>query len=166
MDKLVPVSQKGQVVIPAALRKKHKIGRVVVISEADGKITIQPARSMEESFGAGGDDMLEVAREISRRGGAKLSLNARSYVFDAGAIRPLCRGEGCQAYFDRSTGPRQRLCERGEPGRVLLQDRREDGLDNGGAAVRPGPLQGAMRPSRRGDHPARGRLEGQEEGPR
>lgn len=66
MNKLVPVSQKGQVVIPAALRKKHKIGRAVVIAEADGKITIEPAQSMEESFGAGGDAMLEVAREISK----------------------------------------------------------------------------------------------------
>jgi AbrB family looped-hinge helix DNA binding protein len=66
MDKLVPVSRKGQVVIPAALRKKHKIGRTVVIAEVDGKITIEPSRSMEESFGAGGDAMLEVAGEISR----------------------------------------------------------------------------------------------------
>jgi AbrB family looped-hinge helix DNA binding protein len=66
MDRLVPVSQKGQVVIPAELRKKHKIGRAVVIAEVDGKITIEPSRSMEESFGAGGDAMLEVAREISR----------------------------------------------------------------------------------------------------
>jgi AbrB family looped-hinge helix DNA binding protein len=65
MSKLVPVSQKGQVVIPAALRKKHKIGRTVVIAEADGKITIEPSMSMEESFGADGDAMLEVAREIS-----------------------------------------------------------------------------------------------------
>ncbi len=66
MSKLVPVSQKGQVVIPARLRKKHRIGRAVVISEVNGKITIEPSKSMEESFGAGGDEMLEVAKEISR----------------------------------------------------------------------------------------------------
>ncbi len=66
MSKLVPVSGKGQVVIPAALRKKHKIGRAVVIDEAGGKITIEASQSMEESFGAGGDAMLEVAREISK----------------------------------------------------------------------------------------------------
>jgi AbrB family looped-hinge helix DNA binding protein len=66
MNKLVPVSQKGQVAIPAALRKKHKIGQTVVIAETDGKITIEPSQSMEESFGAGGDAMLEVAREISK----------------------------------------------------------------------------------------------------
>jgi AbrB family looped-hinge helix DNA binding protein len=52
MNRLVPVSQKGQVVIPAALRRKHKIGRAVVIAEVDGKITIEPSRSMEESFGS------------------------------------------------------------------------------------------------------------------
>jgi AbrB family looped-hinge helix DNA binding protein len=66
MRRLVPVSQKGQVVIPAALRKKHKIGRAVVITEVGGKITIEPSQSMEESFGADGGAMLEVAREISK----------------------------------------------------------------------------------------------------
>ena len=66
MSTLVPVSKKGQVVIPAALRKKHKIGRTVVIAEAEGKITIEPSRSMEESFGAGGESMREAAREISK----------------------------------------------------------------------------------------------------
>ncbi len=65
MSKLVPVSQKGQVVIPAELRKKHKIGRAVIIAEVNGKITIEPSQSMEESFGIDGDAMLEVAREIS-----------------------------------------------------------------------------------------------------
>jgi len=29
-------------------------------------ILVEPARSMEESFGAGGDIMVDVAREISR----------------------------------------------------------------------------------------------------
>lgn len=66
MSKVVPVSQKGQVVIPAALRKKHKIGRAVVIAEVNGKITIEPSKSMEQSFGASGDAMLQVARDISR----------------------------------------------------------------------------------------------------
>jgi AbrB family looped-hinge helix DNA binding protein len=66
MNRLVPVSEKGQVVIPAALRKKHKIGRAVVIKEVDGKIMIEPSQSMEESFGADGDAMLDVAREISK----------------------------------------------------------------------------------------------------
>jgi AbrB family looped-hinge helix DNA binding protein len=66
MEKVVPVSSKGQVVIPAPLRKKFKIGRAVVIRDEGGRILLEPSRSMEESFGAGGDEMLEVALEISR----------------------------------------------------------------------------------------------------
>lgn len=66
MEKVVPVSSKGQIVIPAPLRKKHKIGRAVVIRDEGGRILVEPSRSMEESFGAGGDAMLDVAREISR----------------------------------------------------------------------------------------------------
>jgi AbrB family looped-hinge helix DNA binding protein len=66
MDKLVPVSQKGQVVIPAPLRKKLKIGKTVIIREERGRILIEPSTSMRESFGEGGDDMLHVAREISK----------------------------------------------------------------------------------------------------
>lgn len=66
MEKLVPVSTKGQVVIPARMRKRLKIGRMVVIREDKGRILVEPSRSMEESFGAGGDEMLDVAREISK----------------------------------------------------------------------------------------------------
>ena len=66
MSRLSPVSEKGQVVIPAALRKKHKIGRAVVIEEVDGRITIVPSVSMEESFGADGEAMRDVAKEISK----------------------------------------------------------------------------------------------------
>ena len=65
MKKLVPVSTKGQVVIPALLRRKMKIGRAVVISDEGGRILIEPSKSLEESFGEGGDTMIEVAREIS-----------------------------------------------------------------------------------------------------
>ena len=66
MSKLVPVSQKGQVVIPEKMRKKLKIGRAVIMSEEDGRILIRPSELMEESFGAGGQEMLDAAREISR----------------------------------------------------------------------------------------------------
>jgi AbrB family looped-hinge helix DNA binding protein len=66
MSRVVPVSRKGQVVIPAALRKKHGIGRTVIIADEGGKITIEPSLSMEESFGADGDAMLDVARGISK----------------------------------------------------------------------------------------------------
>ena len=66
MEKVVPVSSKGQVVIPAPLRKKFKIGRAVVIKDEGGRILVVPTVSMEESFGAGGDQMTDAAREISR----------------------------------------------------------------------------------------------------
>jgi len=66
MEKVVPVSSKGQVVIPAPIRRRLKIGRAVVIREEGGRVLLEPSRSMEESFGEGGDDMVEVAREISR----------------------------------------------------------------------------------------------------
>ncbi|MDV3293308.1 MAG: AbrB/MazE/SpoVT family DNA-binding domain-containing protein [Nitrososphaerales archaeon] len=65
MGKLVRVSSKGQVVIPAGLRRKLSISKVVLISEKDGKIMLEPSRSMEEAFGTGGTKMLEAAREIS-----------------------------------------------------------------------------------------------------
>jgi AbrB family looped-hinge helix DNA binding protein len=66
MEKLVTVSIKGQVVIPAQMRKRLKIGRVVKIRDEGGRILVEPSTSLEESFGAGGDEMLEVAKEISR----------------------------------------------------------------------------------------------------
>jgi AbrB family looped-hinge helix DNA binding protein len=66
MEKVVPVSSKGQVVIPAPLRKKFKIGRAVVIKDEGGRILVVPSLSMEDSFGAGGEEMKDAAREISR----------------------------------------------------------------------------------------------------
>ena len=66
MSRLVPVSQKGQVVIPAKMRKKLKIGKAVIMSEEANGILIRPSTSMEESFGAGGKIMLDAAGEISR----------------------------------------------------------------------------------------------------
>ena len=66
MEKVVPVSVKGQVVIPAPIRKKLKIGRAVVMRDEGGVILVEPSRSMEESFGIGGRVMVDVAREISR----------------------------------------------------------------------------------------------------
>jgi len=66
MEKIAPVSPKGQIVLPASLRRKLKIGRAVIIREEGGRILVEPSRSMEESFGAGGEALLDVAREISK----------------------------------------------------------------------------------------------------
>jgi len=59
------VSRKGQVVIPAALRKRFGIKRKILFKEEDGKVVIEPVTVMEDAFGAGGAVMYEVAREIS-----------------------------------------------------------------------------------------------------
>ncbi|MDG6900018.1 MAG: hypothetical protein JRN33_07345 [Nitrososphaerota archaeon] len=66
MQKLVPVSTKGQVVIPAPMRKRLKIGRAVVIKEQGNQLLVEASSTLEESFGIGGKEMIVVAREISR----------------------------------------------------------------------------------------------------
>ncbi|MDA4130050.1 MAG: AbrB/MazE/SpoVT family DNA-binding domain-containing protein [Thaumarchaeota archaeon] len=64
MQKLARVSSKGQVVIPA-IRRRHKITRIVLIKEEGDRIILQPAKSFEESFGDGGDKARQAAVEIS-----------------------------------------------------------------------------------------------------
>ena len=59
------VSRKGQVVIPAEVRRRMGIGRKVLFKEEGGKVLIEPLLTMEEAFGAGGKVMYDVAREIS-----------------------------------------------------------------------------------------------------
>jgi AbrB family looped-hinge helix DNA binding protein len=65
MPAVARVSRKGQVVIPAELRKKLSITRLVVIREEGGKIVMEPVMSMEDAFGIDGEKMREIAREIS-----------------------------------------------------------------------------------------------------
>ena len=66
MQKLARVSPKGQVVIPAKLRRSLKISRTVMMREEDGKIVLEPSISMEEAFGTGGKEMRELAKRISK----------------------------------------------------------------------------------------------------
>ena len=66
MQKLARVSPRGQVVIPAKLRRKLKISRTVLIKEERGRIVLEPAMSMTEAFGIGGNEMRQVAIDISR----------------------------------------------------------------------------------------------------
>jgi AbrB family looped-hinge helix DNA binding protein len=66
MKKLAKVSSKGQVVIPAQLRRRLKISRTVMITEEKGKVVIEPSMSFEEAFGSGGKEMRQVAIEISK----------------------------------------------------------------------------------------------------
>jgi AbrB family looped-hinge helix DNA binding protein len=66
MQKLAKVSSKGQVVIPAKLRRRLKISRTVMIKEESGRIIMEPSATMEEAFGTGGKEMHEIAVEISK----------------------------------------------------------------------------------------------------
>lgn len=61
---VVKVSVKGQIVIPAEIRRKFGIkDRVVVKVDEDG-IRIVPVVRLEDLFGVDGDVMREVAEEI------------------------------------------------------------------------------------------------------
>ncbi len=68
------VSKKGQVVIPTDIRRRMGIRRRVLFKEEQGRVLLEPIATMEEAFGAGGEIMYQVAREISqeRRREAKL----------------------------------------------------------------------------------------------
>lgn len=66
MQKLAPVSSKGQVVIPAKIRKKLGKPKTVLIHEENGKIILEPAVSFKDAFGTGGREAAEIAVEISR----------------------------------------------------------------------------------------------------
>jgi len=59
------VSRKGQVVIPAQIRRRLGVKKKVLFREQAGKVVIEPVTTMEEAFGAGGATMYSVAREIS-----------------------------------------------------------------------------------------------------
>ena len=63
---VVKVSKKGQVVIPAEIRRKYNIRDKVVIKADEEGIKIIPLISLEEMFGVDGDIMKDVAREIVR----------------------------------------------------------------------------------------------------
>ena len=65
MERLARVSSKGQVVIPAPIRKKLGRPKTVLFREEKGRIIIEPALSFMEAFGTGGKEMRQVAREIS-----------------------------------------------------------------------------------------------------
>ena len=61
---VVKVSSKGQIVIPAPIRRKYKIRDRVVVTVTDKGIKITPLVPLEELFGADGQIMREIAREI------------------------------------------------------------------------------------------------------
>lgn len=52
--------------IPADIRRKLRVSRLVAISEEGGTVVMRPVMSLEEAFGIDGNKMLDVAREIVR----------------------------------------------------------------------------------------------------
>ena len=66
MQKLVSVSSKGQVVIPARIRKKLGSPKMYLVKEDGGKIILEPALSFSDAFGTGGREATEIAMEISK----------------------------------------------------------------------------------------------------
>ncbi len=66
MQKIARVSSKGQVVIPAEIRKKLGRPRAVIIRESEGRVILEPAVTFDEAFGSGGKDAADIATEISR----------------------------------------------------------------------------------------------------
>ncbi len=61
---VVKISKKGQVSIPAELRRKYGFSDKAVFIDEGGVITIIPLIDMEDAFGLDGEVMLEIAREI------------------------------------------------------------------------------------------------------
>lgn len=66
MQKLVSLSSKGQVVIPAKMRKKLGKPRTLLLREEGGKIILEPALSFKDAFGTGGREAEKIAVEISK----------------------------------------------------------------------------------------------------
>lgn len=66
MQKLVRVSSKGQVVIPAKMRKKLGRPKTMLIREEHRSLVLEPALSFKEAFGTGGKEAEKIAVEISK----------------------------------------------------------------------------------------------------
>ena len=77
------MSSRGQIVIPANIRRKHKISKSVLIKEEKGRFILVPARSFEESFGDAGEIAGQAAIEISidrRKEATCLTLEYFSFI--------------------------------------------------------------------------------------
>ena len=72
---IVTVTKKGQATIPSQLRRKHKIGRKVLVIDTDAGVLLKPVAdpivekgSLKELFaGADSRDLIEEARSIEKR---------------------------------------------------------------------------------------------------
>ena len=61
---VIKVGRKGQIVIPAEIRRRYGIRDKVVIEVSGEGLKIIPLYPLEEMFGIDGEVMKEVAREI------------------------------------------------------------------------------------------------------
>ncbi len=64
MEYVLRVSRKGQVVIPAELRRRFNIKSKVILKVEDGGIKIIPFTDLKDAFGIDGDKMIKVAKAI------------------------------------------------------------------------------------------------------
>ena len=73
-DFIVKVSSKGQIVIPVEIRRRFNIKDKVLVRVEGNEIKIIPIIPLEDLFGADGDAMRDVAREIVEERRAELRL--------------------------------------------------------------------------------------------
>ena len=64
MEYVLRVSSKGQVVIPAELRRKFNIKSKVILKVEDGEMRIIPFTDLKDAFGIDGRKMIKVAKSI------------------------------------------------------------------------------------------------------
>jgi len=66
MEYVLKVSRKGQIVIPAEVRRKFNIKSKVILKVNGGEIKLIPFSDIRDAFGIDGNKMLEVAKAILR----------------------------------------------------------------------------------------------------
>jgi len=64
MEYVLRVSSKGQVVIPAEVRRKFNIKSKVILKIEDKEIKLIPFMDLKDAFGLDGDKMIEVAKSL------------------------------------------------------------------------------------------------------
>ena len=64
MEYVLHVSSKGQVVIPAEVRRKFNIKSKVILKIEDEEIKLIPFMDLKDAFGLDGDKMIEVAKSL------------------------------------------------------------------------------------------------------
>lgn len=64
MEYVLRVSSKGQVVIPAEIRRKFNIKSRVILRVENKEIKLIPVMDLRDAFGVDGDRMYEVARSL------------------------------------------------------------------------------------------------------